>query len=340
MAVAAYRRESQFMSTNSKTGRVAWLTAAALLLATNAAGAADYPTRTVKVVVPFAAAGVTDIVARVVFDKVGRSLNQNFVIDNRPGAGGTIAIDQVVNTPADGYTIIMADPSGSLAANVTLYPKLKYNPLRHLAPIAIFGSTGANLIVPAQSPAKTAQELVALAKQKPGELTFASTGVGTPGHLNGELFSRLAGIKAVHVPYRVVGQAVTDIVANRISFWIAPIPTMLQNVRQGQLRPLAVAGEARSTDLPGVPTIKETGIGDFDAGTTYAVFGPAGTPREIVNQLHSEIRKALDDQEVQDKLRRAGVSPKPGTPEDITRMLQQRIPQWAEVIQSAGIKID
>jgi tripartite-type tricarboxylate transporter receptor subunit TctC len=325
--------------TRTKTGWRVWLAAAALGLAADAAAAADYPNRAVKVVVPFAAAGVTDIVARVVFDKVGRALNQSFVVDNRPGAGGTIAVEQSANAPADGYTIVMADPSGSLPANVTLYPNLMLNPLRDLAPIAIFGTTGANLVVPAQSPAKTAQELVAIAKEKPGELTFASTGIGTPGHLNGELFSRLAGITTVHVPYRAVGQAVTDIVAGRISFWIAPIPTMLQNVRQGQLRPLAVAGEARSADLPGVPTVKETGIGDFDASTTYAVFAPADTPPDIVHKLYSEIEKALDDQEVQEKLRKAGVSPQVGTPADITRMLQQRIPQWADVIKSAGIEI-
>jgi tripartite-type tricarboxylate transporter receptor subunit TctC len=328
------------MNANLRVGRHAWLAAAAMMLAADVADAADYPSRTVKVVVPFAAAGVTDIVARVVFDKVGRALNQNFVVDNRPGAGGTIAIEQTVNAPADGYTIVMADPSGSLAANVTLYPKLAYDPVRDLAPIAIFGTTGANLVVPAQLPVTTAQELVAMAKQKPGELTFASTGIGTPGHLNGELFSRLAGITTVHVPYRVVGQAVTDMIAGRISFWIAPIPTMLQNVRQGQLRPLAVAGEARSADLPGVPTVKETGIGDFDAGTTYAVFAPARTPREVVQKLHAEIGRALDDLEVQDKLRKAGVSPKIGTPDDITRMLQRQIPQWADVIKNAGIKIN
>ena len=187
---------------------------------------------------------------------------------------------------------------------------------------------------------KTAQELVALAKSKPGELTFASTGAGTPGHLNGELFSRLAGIKAIHVPYRVVGQAVTDLMAGRISFWIAPIPTMLQNVRQGQLRPLAVAGDQRSSDLPGIPTVKETGIGDFDASTTYAVFAPAGTPRTIVDRLHTEIKRALDDETVQQKLRRAGVTPQIGTPEDVTKMLEARIPQWADVINSAGIKIN
>ena len=234
--------------------------------------AADYPNKAVKVVVPFAAAGVTDIVARVIFDRVARAVNQTFVIDNRPGAGGTIAVEQVVNSPADGYTLVMADPSGSLPANVTLYPNLKYHPQKNLAPIAIFGDTGAVLLTNNELPAKSAQELVALAKAKPGELTFASTGVGTPGHLNGELFSRLAGIKTIHVPYRVVGQAITDIVAARISFWIAPIPTMLQNVRQNQLWLLAVAGDRRSSDLPGIPTVKETGIGDFDASTTYAHF--------------------------------------------------------------------
>ena len=183
-----------------------------------AAGAADYPTRAIRVVVPFAAAGVTDIVARVVFDFVGRNVGQTIVIDNRPGAGGTIAVEQVVNAEPDGYTVVMADPSGSLPANVTLYPNLKYHPVRNLAPIAIFGSTGAVLLVNNMLAVSSAQDLVALAKAKPDELTFASTGNGTPGHLNGELFSRLAGIKAVHVPYRVVGQGVTDLITGRISF--------------------------------------------------------------------------------------------------------------------------
>jgi tripartite-type tricarboxylate transporter receptor subunit TctC len=327
------------MARNHWAGRTL-AAAIGLTLMPIAAGAADYPTKTVRVVVPFAAAGVTDIVARVVFDSVSRAVGQSIVIDNRPGAGGTIAVEQVVNSAPDGYTLIMADPSGSLPANVTLYPNLKYHPLRNLSPIAIFGTTGAVLLTNSTMLVKTAPELVALAKSKPGELTFASTGVGTPGHLNGELFSRLAGIKTVHVPYRVVGQAVTDFVASRISFWIAPIPTMLQNVRQGQLRPLAVAGNQQSGDLPGIPTIKETGIGDFDASTTYAVFAPAGTPPQVVDRLHSEIKRALDDEGVQQKLRAAGVIPKIGTPADITSMLQRQIPQWAEVIKSAGIQLN
>lgn len=314
--------------------------AVAIYFAIGAAAASDYPNKGIRVVVPFAAAGVTDIVARVVFDHVSRSVNRTIIIDNRPGAGGTIAVEHVVNAPPDGYTLVMADPSGSLPANVTLYPNLKYHPIRNLAPIAIFGNTGAVLLVNNELPVKSAQELVALGKSKPGELTFASTGVGTPGHLNGELFSRLAGIRAVHVPYRVVGQAVTDIVASRISFWIAPIPTMLQNVRQGQLRPLAVAGDQRSGDLPEIPTIKETGIGDFDASTTYAIFAPAGTPKVVVDWLGAEIKRSLDDETVQQKLRAAGVQPNFRAPAEITRMLEQRIPQWGDVINSAGIKIN
>jgi tripartite-type tricarboxylate transporter receptor subunit TctC len=328
------------MQRNFGTGARMLATAFGITMMSFAACAADYPTKTVRVVVPFAAAGVTDIVARVVFDSVSRAVGQTIVIDNRPGAGGTIAVEQVVNSSPDGYTLIMADPSGSLPANVTLYPNLKYHPLRNLSPIAIFGTTGAVLLTNNSLPVKTAQDLVALAKSKPGELTFASTGVGTPGHLNGELFSRLAGIKTVHVPYRVVGQAVTDFVASRISFWIAPIPTMLQNVRQGQLRALAVAGNQPSSDLPGVPTIKDAGIGNFDASTTYAVFAPAGTPAAAIERMHAEIRRALDDEGVQQKLRAAGVIPKVGTPSEITSMLQQRIPQWAEVIKSAGIQLN
>jgi tripartite-type tricarboxylate transporter receptor subunit TctC len=304
------------------------------------AGATDYPKQTIKVVVPFAAAGVTDIVARVVFDRISRTISQTIVIDNRPGAGGTIAVEQVVNAPPDGYTLVMADPSGSLPANVTLYPTLKYHPIRDLTPVAIFGNTGAVLLVNNDLPLKNVQDLVALGKSKPGELTFASTGVGTPGHLNGELFSRLAGIKAVHVPYRVVGHAVTDLVAGRIAFWIAPIPTMLQNVRQGQLKPLAVAGDQRSGDLPGIPTVQETGLGTFDAATTYALFAPPGTPREIVDWHHNQIGRALDDEAVQQKLRAAGVTPKVGPAEEVTKMLVSRIPEWADVIKSAGIKIN
>jgi tripartite-type tricarboxylate transporter receptor subunit TctC len=311
-----------------------------IVLLTATAWAQDYPNKNIRVVVPFAAAGVTDIVARIVFDRVSQSLGHTIIIDNRPGAGGTIAVDQVAHSAPDGYTLIMADPSGSLPANVTLYPKLNFHPVKDLEPIAIIGTTGAVLLVANDIPAKSVEEFVALAKSKPGELTFASTGNGTPGHLNGELFVRLAGIKAVHVPYRVVSQATTDIMTGRISFWIAPIPTNLQQVKAGQIRALAVAGESRSRDLPGIPTVKETGLGDYDASTTYALFAPAGTPAGIVNKLHAELKRALEDETVQQKMRAAGVEPQIGSPAELKNLLEAKIPQWADVIKSADIKID
>jgi tripartite-type tricarboxylate transporter receptor subunit TctC len=311
-----------------------------IALAATGTRAADYPDRPVRVVVPFAAAGVTDVVARVIFERVSQVTGKTFVVDNRPGAGGTIAVGQVVSSDPDGYTLVMSDPSGSLPANVTLYPDLKYDPRKDLAPVAIFGDTGAMLVVSNQLPVQTAADLVALGKSKPGELTYASTGIGTPGHLNGALFSKLAGIQTVHVPYRVVGQAVTDLIAGRTSFWISPIPTNLQQVQQGELRPLAVAGNERSPDLPGVPTMRETGIGDFDASTTYAIFAPAGTPNEPLDWLRGQIKDALGDAGVQQRLHAAGVQPKYGAPGDITRMLDTQTPQWADVIKSAGIKIN
>jgi tripartite-type tricarboxylate transporter receptor subunit TctC len=299
-----------------------------------------WPSRPIRLVVPFPPGSSPDIIARLVAEPLGHALSQVVIVDNRPGAGGTIAVDVAVHATPDGYTFIMADPSGSLPANVTLYPTLKYDPRKDLTPVAIIGTTGAAVTVPASSPVKTLKDLVELAKQKPGELTFVSVGNGTPGHLNGELFSRLVGIKAVHVPYRVMSQAVTDIIAGRVSFWIVPIPGLLQHIKAGEVRALAVAGDTQSPDLPGVQTVEEQGFGHYDASTTYALFGPAGTPKAITARMYEEIRKALESPEVQDKLRKAGVEPKMGTPEQVTKMLAERTPQWAEVITSAGIRAE
>jgi tripartite-type tricarboxylate transporter receptor subunit TctC len=310
------------------------------LLLPVAARAADWPTRPVRIIVPFGASGVTDIVTRIVFDKVGQQLGQQMIIDNRPGAGGTIAIDIAVHAPPDGYTFIMGDPSNSLSANVTLYPALKYDPRKDLVAVAGLGTTGAAVAVPASSPAKTLKDLVELGKRKPGELTYVSVGAGTPGHLNGELFCRLVGIKAVHVPYRAMSQAVTDMVAGRVSFWIVPIPGLLQHMRAGEVRALAVAGATHARDLPGVPTVEEVGFGHYDASTTYALFAPAGTPKEVRDRMYGEIEKALASDVVQQKLLTAGVEPKIGTPEQVKKLLDDYTPLWAQVIKSAGIKVD
>jgi tripartite-type tricarboxylate transporter receptor subunit TctC len=304
------------------------------------AGASEYPNRSVHVVVPFAAAGVTDIVARILFDRIGQAIGQTIVIDDRPGAGGNIGVDHVAKSPPDGYTLVVADPSTSLAANITLFPKLSFHPVKDLTPIAMFGSTGAVLIVTNSLPANSIGEFIALAKRKPSELMFGSTGNGTPGHLNGELFSQMVGIRTVHIPYRMGSQGTTDLMTGRIQFWIAPIPTRLEQINSGQLRALAVAGNDRSADLPGIPTIKESGFGDFDASTTYAVFAPKGTPPQVVDKLYTEIKRALDEEVVQRKFRAAGVEPKLGTPSEVTKLLESQIMRWADVIRSGGIKTD
>jgi len=321
--------------------RIAWVLLAAIAAGASAgARAEDYPTRTIRAVVPFAPAGVMDLVARIVLERVGQSLGQQTVIDNRPGAGGTIAIDLVAHAPPDGYTIVIADPAGSLAASVSLYPKLNYDPIRDLAPIALMGTSGAVLSVSNALPAMTLQEFVALAKSRPGELLFGSAGNGTPGHLNGELFKRLTGIDVVHVPYRVGSQAVTDLIAGRISFWISPIATVLPQIQAGQLRPLAVSGRSRSRELPDVPTVRESGFGDYDVSTSYALFAPAGTPQPILGKLHAEVKRALETDSVQQRLRTAGVEPGVGPPEQVHRLLVTRNAQWSDVTKMSGIRID
>ncbi len=310
------------MRQTNRTG-LALAALAWIALAATGTRAADYPDRPVRVVVPFAAAGVTDVVARVVFEHISQVTGKTFVVDNRPGAGGTIAVGQVASSDPDGYTLVMADPSGSLPANVTLYPDLKYDPRKDLAPIAIFGETGAMLVVNNQLPVKTAADLVALGKSKPGELTYASTGIGTPGHLNGALFSKLAGIqdraralsrgrtsghRSHRRPHLVLDLADPD--------HAAAGPT-------GPVRALAVAGDERSSDLPGVPTMRETGIGDFDASTTYAIFAPVGTPHgELSTGFAARSKTRLTTRRRATKLHAAGVQPKYGAPDDITRMLR------------------
>jgi tripartite-type tricarboxylate transporter receptor subunit TctC len=303
------------------------------------AGAAGYPERPIHVIVPYAGAGTMDIASRILFERIARTIGQPIVIENRPGAGGNIGLDQAAKAQPDGYTLVVADPMTSFSANVTLLPNLGFNPLKDFVPVANFGCTGAAIIVAPSLPAKTLAEFVALAKSRPGQLLYGSTGVGSPGHLNGEVFARLVGIKAVHVPYRNGGQGTTDLLAGRIHFWIAQIPTRLDQVRNGKLRALAVAGGERSPDLPEVPTVHEAGFGDFDASSDYAVFAPAGTPREAIDKLHAEIRAALQDPSVVAKLRAAGLEPKLMDSTQVTKVLQDQIARWADIVKAAHISV-
>jgi tripartite-type tricarboxylate transporter receptor subunit TctC len=318
---------------------VAFAVAAAMVAATPLSLRADYPDREIRVVVPFAAAGTTDIVTRILFNEISRSLGRTTIIDNRPGAGGNIGLDQVAKSAPDGYTLVVADPTTSLPANVTLFPDLKFHPIRDLTPVGGFGFTGAALIVTNSLPVKSFADFVAFGRSKPKQLLFGSTGNGSPGHLSGELLSRLLGIDAVHVPYRNGAQGTTDLLTGRIHFWVAPIPTRLQQLREGELRVLAVAGTERSQDLPDVPTIKELGFGAFDASTAYAVFAPKGVSRQIIQRLNGELAKALRNEDVANKLRAAGVEPKLSPPAEVTALLEAEIEQWARIIKSANIQI-
>jgi tripartite-type tricarboxylate transporter receptor subunit TctC len=299
-----------------------------------------WPNRVVRLVVGFPPGGGNDAAARIVAGRLSEIWGQQVVVENKGGAGGKIAMETVAHAPPDGYTIVIADPAGSLAASVSLYPKPNFDPVKDLSPIALLGTSGAVLSVSNTLPAKTLSEFVALAKGRPGELMFGSAGNGTPGHLNGELFKRLTGIDVIHVPYRVGSQAVTDLIAGRISFWISPIATVLPQIQAGQLRPLAVSGRTRARELPDVPTVRESGFGDYDVSTSYALFAPAGTPQPILGRLQAEVKRALETESVNSRLRIAGVEPGIGPPEEVRRLLTTRIAQWSDVIKMSGIRID
>jgi tripartite-type tricarboxylate transporter receptor subunit TctC len=302
-----------------------WLSAAL------SGSAAEYPERPIRVVVPYAGAGTMDIAARILFERVSQEIGQPVLIDNRPGAGGNIGIEQVAKSAPDGYTLVLGDPMTSLSANVSLMPNLSFNPLKDLVPVANFGTTGVAVIVAPSLPVKTLPDFVAYAKNRPGELLYGSTGNGSPGHLNGEIFAKLVGIEAVHVPYRVGGQGTTDLLMGRVHFWLAQIPTRLEQVRNGQLRALAVAGNERSVDLPDVPTVKELGYGDFDASSAYAVFAPAGVPSGVIAKLYNAIRDALQDERVVASLQAAGLEAKLMDSVDVTKLLQSQIVRWADI---------
>ncbi|TMJ21677.1 MAG: tripartite tricarboxylate transporter substrate binding protein [Alphaproteobacteria bacterium] len=299
-----------------------------------------YPTRPIRVIVPFAAAGVQDLVSRIIFEKVSGALGQSVVIDNRAGAGGTLGLTALAQSAPDGYTLGVGDPRGSLAAAPSLYPRLPYDPLTSFVPVALLGTSGAVLSVGTTFPAKTLGGLVVLAKKSPGEITFGSTGNGTPGHLNGEMFKRLVGIDVMHVPYRVVSQAITDLMTGRISFWISPIATVLQQLHEGQLRALAVAGDSRAPELPDLPTVREAGFGEFDVSTAYAFFAPAGTPKPVLTTLYVHIKDALDAPDVQERLRKLGVHPEIGRPERVAEILAAKVAQWRSLVREAGIQIE
>ena len=304
--------------------------------------AAQYPSKAVTVVVTGPAGGPLDAVTRMVFDKVREKLgSQPLVIDNRAGAGGILAVNTVIKSPPDGHTLLSTiDPP--IVATPSLVKSATYDPLKDLVPVAMLGDGGDNLlIVPADSPAKSVQDLVAALKAKPGEANYSSSGNGGPGHLLGELFNRQAGTKAQHIPHKGSPDALNAILAGRVSFGFVPVGLALPQVQGGKARALAVASKQRNPLLPDLPTVAEGGVKDFTPAHWWIIaFAPAGTPKDVVERLNAEIRAAAQAPEVAALLRRQGLRASADTPDKVAERVKADVAYWSRVIKELGITAD
>ncbi|MCX7137883.1 MAG: tripartite tricarboxylate transporter substrate binding protein [Proteobacteria bacterium] len=303
-----------------------------------AAGAQNYPTKPVRIVVPFPAGGGVDLTARTVGQKLTDYLGQQVVIDNRAGAAGTIGAEHVAKSAPDGYTLLVAGP-GSVAVAPLLFPKLGYNPLKDLAPITMLVTMPYIIVAHPSVPAKNAAELIALAKANPGKLNMASGGAGTGQHLAGEFFNVLAGIKMIHIPYKGTAPAIADIMGGHADLTFSD-PSVLPQLQAGRLKVLGVSGTKRYPPLPNVPTVNESGLPGFDALNWYPLMAPAGTPRDLVMKLNTEAIKALNSPDVRDKLMAQGLIPAPMSPEQLGQFIREDYERWARVIKAANVKLD
>ena len=310
--------------------------AALLLLALAGTASGQYPTRPVRFIVPSAAGGGTDIIARAISLKLAESLGQQFVVDNRPGAGQMIGIELAAKSPADGYTILMA--ASTLAINPIMYKKVSYDPLRDFAPITQAASLPNVLVVHPSLPVKSVAELIAYAKEHPGQLNFASAGIGTSPQMSIELLKSMAGIDMVHIPYKGTAPGVVDLLAGQVLVMAPNVLTALPHIKSGKLRALAVTSAKRSVALPEVPTVSEAGLAGYDSTQWYGVLAPAGTAREIVARLHDEIVRALRDAEVGKRLAADGAEPVGSSPEEFAAFIKSESEKWAKVANAAGIK--
>lgn len=300
--------------------------------------AQNYPTRAVRLVVPSSPGGGTDISARILAPQLTRFLGQQVVVENRPGAGTMIGGEAVARAAPDGYTLLMG--ISTLAINPAMYKKVPYDALKDLAPISQAVSLSNVLVVHPSLPAKSVKEFVALVKPRPGQINFASAGVGTSPHLSMELFLVMTGLKMLHVPYKGSGPGVTDLIAGHVP---AMMPNMLSaqpHIKSGRLRALGVTGSKRAPGADDIPTIAEAGVPGYEAVQWYGVLAPAGTPRDIISKLHTGVVRALQNPEVRQRLLNDGAEPIGSSPEEFAAYLRSETVKWAKVTQAAGIKPD
>jgi len=316
--------------------RFAFALLAAMAVATPAA-AQDYPTRSVKIIVPFGAGGPADVFARIIGQYLQESLKQSFVIENRPGAGAVIGTNEVGKSAPDGYTLLMM--SNTHTVNETLLPNRNYQLMRDFVAVAAINGSDLLMVVHPSVPAKDLKEFLALLKAKPGELNYASSGPGTPYHMAAELFKSMSGTNIVHVPHRGSGDARTSVIGGHVQMMIDAITTMAPTAQSGQVRALATTGQTRSSVLPDVPTISEAGLPGYEATIWLGVMAPAGTPKAIVDLLNAEINKILALPELKAQWAQQGATPLPMTPAEFDAYLRKDIEKWADVIHTAGIKV-
>jgi tripartite-type tricarboxylate transporter receptor subunit TctC len=311
--------------------------AAALPAVSRIAKAQTYPTRPVRIIVGFAAGGGIDIIARLIGQSLSERLGQEFVIDNRPGAGGNIGTEAVVRAAPDGYTLLLAFSSNAI--NATLYEKLNFSFIRDIAPVAGVIRVPNVMLVNPSVPAKTVPEFIAYAKANPGKISMASGGIGTPGHVSGELFKMMAGVDMVLVPYRSGGPALTDLIAGQVQVMFPNTGASLEYVKAGKLRALAVTTATRSEALPDLPTVAEF-VPGYEASSWFGVGTPKATPAEIVEKLNKEINAGLADPRLKARLADLGGIALAGSPADFGKLIAEETEKWAKVIKFAGIKLE
>ena len=301
--------------------------------------AEPYPNKPIQIVVPYTPGGNTDLLARVIAQKLSDAWGKSVIIDNRPGAGGTIGIAQVAKSKPDGYTLALGSFGNILVAN-SLYKSLPYEPLKDLSPVVLLSTPPTVLVVPAKFPAKDVKALIAYAKDNPSAVHFSSSGNGTSNHLFGELFASAAKIKMTHVPYKGSSPAINDLIAGVTQLNFAPFPLVLQHIQTGSLKALAVSGSTRSSLLPNTPTVNESGLQGYAANGWFALMAPKETPRNIVLKLNTEINKILESQEVKKNLESEGADPIGGSIEDAQYSMEQGIKKWQELINQLQITLD
>lgn len=309
------------------------------VLASGTAHAEDYPSRPIRIVVPFAVGGTSDLVTRIVGQALGAELKTAVVIDNRPGAGGNIGSELVAHSAPDGYTLLM----GTVAThgiNATLYKKMPFDPVRDFAPVSLVASTPSVLEVNTAVPAKSVQELIAYARQNPGKLYFGSAGNGSSHHLAGELFAAMAGVKMTHVPYRGTAGAVTDTIGGQVQVIFDTLPSAMPFVKSGQLRALAVTSPQRDPSLPDLPTLAESGLPGYEVGSWYGLLAPAGTPPAVVDKLSKLVARIVRRPDIRQKLSEQGATPVGDTPAEFASHIQSELKKWAPVVKASGAQVD